>query len=142
MILERSGYDEQKGFYIFYELFNKFKNLTVESCEKITLSEENITFHNTDEHAPRSIVGPNLDIEEPVYKNPEVVYIIRLTDNAGYLLLINTNITHILSQWIFKSKQRVKQYVRTYFGNNLPDWEKVEANSITLDKKETAAKIV
>lgn len=134
IILEQTGFDEQKGFYKFYELFDKFKKLTIKSCEKISLNEENITFHNTDEFAPRSIVGPNLDIEEPVFNNPEAVFIIKLTDNAGYLLLVNTSTSHDLEHWIFKSKQQVKEHIRTYFGNNLPDLVKIEAHELTLDK--------
>ena len=134
IILEENQYDEEKSFWVFYELFDAFKALSIQHCHCATLDKEHIHHHCTSERAPRRLLPPDYKKTEPMYLDPVEVYIIELTDSAGFLCMVNTEAQHRLQRWIYKNRDCAEEYIKSCFGSSL-SWENIEADNIEFYKE-------
>jgi len=132
IILEHNNLDEEKSFFEFYKLYDAFIALSSKSCDKAILSKENIEYHYTDKNVPRIVI--NSFKTEPLYKNPIVIYLIELSDNSGYLLVVITEEETILEHEIYKNKRRVMLYIESCFGKILK-WENGQIDSLEINSK-------
>jgi hypothetical protein len=133
IILKETQFDEEKGFWDFYELFDIFKSLSIQNCSVATLSKESVEYLYTNEFAPKRAFAPNY-INEPYYIDPIEIFLIELTYNAGYLCMVNTVSQHRLERNIYKDKCEVETFIEKCFGSFL-NWKSVEINNIEFCKE-------
>lgn len=134
IILREMNNDDEKGLWTFYELFDSFKALSIQSCVFAILNKESINYHYTDEFAPKCSQPPDYEKREPLYINPNVVYMIELTCNAGYLCLVETDSQHRLEHKIYKRKEEIEAFVKQCFGLAL-EWKCTEIKNIEFHKE-------
>lgn len=56
----------------------------------------------------------------------------KLTDDAGYLLIINTRTNHFLLPWMYRTEKAIGEYLKNCFGS-LPPWQRIPEREITLN---------
>jgi len=133
IILREKYFNEEKSLWAFYELFDSFLDLSIQQCFSISLSKENIDYHYTNEFAPRRATTPEL-IYGPLYVNPVDAYVFELTQNAGYIFLVNTSSCHMLERKIYKEKNSLDMYIKQCFGSVL-NMQIVDIKNFTLNMK-------
>lgn len=126
MIFETNNQDEEKSFDAFFELYEHFIHLKIQSCASAILSEENKHFHIHDPSGPKRVIGcdeqGNL-VCAPYFSEPEQVFLIRLSHNAGYLRVTLTKKECLLEFHLRKSKKESIAFFHQCFGANL-NWTK------------------
>ena len=138
IILEKNSFDEEKSLEIFFELFSKFKTLSILHCQYAKLTEEAITFHYTSEYAPKvfrqrddkqagALYPHDYKPAEPLYLNPKEIYLMELSD-AGSIFMVNTDSQHRVERGIYKSENEIKSHLAQCFGNSL-DWNDIEMDN-------------
>ena len=133
IILKETNYDEEKGIWKFYELFDNFKKLAINQCFFAEVGEKNILYHYTNKYAPTRSRPPDYKKSEPLYINPVEIFLIELTFNAGYLCMVNTDSQHILNPQIYKDKETVDTFIQQCFGV-LSGWKCIEMDNIAFYK--------
>ena len=132
IILEETNHDEEKSFSVFCELFDRFKSLSIDHCSRATLSRENIEYHYRS--APKEMLPPDYQTGIPLYVDPTEIYIVKLTDSAGYMYVVKSQdmrrarLRRYNDRWIYKRKSEVERYVRECFGPSL-DWKAVKMDN-------------
>ena len=134
MILNQTGHDEEKGLQLFYALFDEFKQLEVSQCFDAKLNNSNITHHLSDKSAPRMVTGKYLEIEEPLYKNPERVSYAELQNrnHKSYICIIHTKTESIFERKLYKSEKDLLSYFKNCFGKI--SWQEQNPKDIKLNK--------
>ena len=131
IILQENDFDEEKSLWVFYELFDGFRALSIENYCHTVLREENINYHYENEYAPKRGDGIKT---EPLYINPKEAYMIRLTDSTGFLWMVNTDLHHRLWQKIFKTRNEIEMFSKQCFGT-IMDWKHIETDNIEFHTK-------
>jgi len=135
IILKEMQHAEEKGLLIFYELFDVFKALSIQSCFVAALSPENIKYHYTNKYGtPKRALPPDYKKTEPLYIEPIEVFMIELTNDAGFLCMVNTDTQHRLERRIYKDKNEIATYIERCFGLPLA-WEQIEISNIKFSKE-------
>ena len=133
-ILRINNYDEEKSFEIFFELYDKFMALDIEYCQEIVLDKKNIEY-NFENLFVRYIICQEETGEFtesiPIYENPTEVYLVKIINKTGYLVLIKLNGILKSTGKIFASSQKAKKHIKSLFGD-ISDlkWKKVKDYSI------------
>ena len=134
IILKEVNGDEEHGFWAFFELFDAFKALTIQQCHVATLQEDNIHHHYTSKYAPKRGLPPDFETLEPLYINPIEAYMIELTQQAGFICLINTETQHMLCHSIFLNQANLEAFLHSCFGPSL-HWKRIEIDNIEFSMK-------
>ena len=121
MILEETQYNEEAGFFTFYELFDRFKNLSASSRFIAPLAAENKHFHQISGTTPKRY-KPDSEKYEPIYDDPTEIHWIELTHQAGYLLILKADSQHWLKYEIYKTKRDAETWIQQCFGS-IPHWK-------------------
>lgn len=138
MIFEKNNHDEETSFDEFFQLYEEFINLKIENCVSAILTEENKHFHIHDQFTPKQVIGfdeKGGSIDAPYFSDPEQIFVIKLSNNLGYLRVIITKKECILVFYFSKQKKKSIEYFHKCFGDNL-SWIKDEWKDEMLDNRE------
>ena len=109
-------------------------SLSIRHCQIASLNEESLVYHSTNEFAPRKSLPSDYSKIEQLYINPTEVYLIELSDNAGFVFMVNTNLQHELCRKIYKSKNAAKAFIKQCFGSTLK-WESIDLHNYEFSMK-------
>lgn len=129
IILNNCGNDEEKAFDRFFEIYDEFKQLRMTECVKYVLTENNIEYNNSMEHG----YSMSTHGKEPIFSNPVAVYLVNLTGNAGWIMLIETDSRIRTERKIFKSRERAEKCAERYFGK-LSESIEIHEDNLNFDK--------
>lgn len=138
MIFEKNNYDEEISFDVFFHLYDEFVNLKIQSCISAILSEENKHFHIHDAFPSRQLTGSNKNrnpLYEPYFSDPEQIFLMKMSNNLGYLRVILTKKECYLVFKFCNHKQESIEYFQRFFGENL-SWMKDEWKNEMLNNRE------
>lgn len=119
----KNNYDEEASVDVFFQLYDEFNNLNIQSCTSAILSEENKDFH---------IHNPFIPV--PHFSDPQQLFLIKLSNNIGYLRVILTKEECFLESMISNHKKESTEYFHTYFGEHL-NWIKDERDNEMLKNR-------
>ncbi len=131
MILDQVARDEEKGFHLFYTLFEEFKQTTISRCFVADLNESNIKFHLSDKSVPYCLSGENFDIREPLYKNPVRVYYAELSNLPyfkGYVGITQTHEQFDLESEVYKNEKDALAHFEGCFG--AVEWQEIKLENL------------
>jgi len=134
IILRENDFDEEKSLWIFYELYDTFMSLSIRHCQIASLNEESLVYHSTNKFAPKKSFPPDHSKIEQLYINPTEIYLIELSDNAGFVFMVNTDFQHELCRKIYKSKNAVIAFIKQCFGSTLK-WENIDMDNYAFSMK-------
>ncbi|MBO5030670.1 MAG: hypothetical protein J6D08_02090 [Lachnospiraceae bacterium] len=133
-ILKYCNGDEVKALNQFFELYDEFIQVRIKKYWKAVLTEKNIQWNNSMEHA----YTMSENGKKPIYENPIAVYVIELTIPA-YVLAIETSNDMKLETQFFASFEQAKGShaippgAEVYFGK-IDLWEEFSDGKIKFDK--------
>lgn len=130
IILQQTNNNEEEGLKLFFELFDIFRSIKIVNCQVAELTPQNIVYHNTVNTVYKQCIrgveykynaegiDSDKDIKVPIYIHSQKVYCVKLTDNYGYLLLIEYPdalcFTHECN--FIMSEKNIKKYMEYNFG--------------------------
>lgn len=129
-ILKFCDGDEEKALNQFFELYDEFVQIRIKRYWKAVLTEKNIQWNNSMEHA--YIMRENG--KRPIYENPIAVYVIELSIPA-YILAVETSNDMEIGTQFFPSFEQAKgshtipSGAGVYFGK-IDLWEEFADDSI------------
>ncbi|MEC0264523.1 hypothetical protein [Paenibacillus anseongense] len=138
MIFKKNNHDEETSFDEFFQLYEEFINIKIQTCESAILTEENKHFLIHDQFTPKRVVGfdeRGNSLVEPCFSAPEQLFLIGISNNLGYIRVIMTKKDCILVFKFSKEKKKSKEYFHKYFGDNL-SWIKDEWKDEILNNRE------
>ncbi|KJD39619.1 hypothetical protein [Paenibacillus polymyxa] len=138
MIFEKNNYDEDFSVDVFFQLYDEFNNLKIQSCISAILSEENKHFHIHDPSTPKRLTGSDENgnpLYEPYFSDPEQIFLIKMPNGLGYLRVITTKKTCFLVFKFSNHEKESTEYFHRFFGENL-SWKKDEWKNELLNNKE------
>lgn len=113
IILKNCGGDEEKAFDRFFELYDEFRQLRMTECIKYFLTAENIEYNNSMEHCYSITVNG----KEPFFNNPIAVYFVRLTEETGWIMAVETMDSVRLDGYrIYASLEKLMKNAEHHFG--------------------------
>lgn len=116
-ILKLCDGNEQKACKRFFELYDVFSNMTVVGYEKAVLSQYNLKYVESMEHGCTITQSRE---KQPLYINPILVYIIRLSISA-FLTAVETQ-NNIECGGLYKNYEDLRKYLDSVFGK-IDLWE-------------------
>lgn len=142
IILQQTNNNEEEGLKLFFELFDIFRSIRIVDCQVAELTPENIEYHNTAnivckqfireynsgvEYNYEAVTSEN-DIKVPIYIHSQKVYCVKLTDNYGYLLLIEyPDAFCVGSKYNYiMTEENIKKYTENNYGQM--QWEMADKN--------------
>lgn len=137
MILEGNKGDEEKSLNVFFHMHEEFLNIKMLDCESAVLTEENKQFHIYDRYAPKRVTFDEHgnELRGPCFTDPEQIYVIKLSDQLGYLKMIITKKECIQVFYFSKQKKYALESFHRYFGEDL-SWTQDEWSDERLSGKE------
>lgn len=117
--------DEKKALSEFFEVFDKFREISINSIRHAVLSEENILYNDSMEHC----YSLSADEKYPMYINPVGVYVFGLSIDA-FLLSVETKTDFRFIRQFFPSFERavsgecIPEGAEVYFGK-IDEWEEL-----------------
>ncbi len=115
MILDRNNGDEQASFDKFYTLLDNFRSINISKIHKCALSQEQIDYHIESEFAPKRILHNDCNQIEPLFIQPKEIYMIELSNNSGYLCMIDGYGTSYLHSSLLTSREAAIEYFKSNF---------------------------
>lgn len=126
----------------FFEFYDGFIRVRMRRYWKAILTEDNIACNNQMKRACSCSVRPgytgfglytnNMDVREPIYRNPLAAYVIELTIPV-YILAVETTAEIKLERWFFSSFEKAKGGAESYF-DLIDSWEEFTGHNISFDK--------
>jgi len=126
---------EEEGLALFFELFNNFKHMQIESLVSCVINQEHLDFHYNDKYSPRQSTGDKFDVSVPLYQNAQKIYYAELSDNIGFIGFAETEKSYELIQEIYKAKEDIIGYWQRCFGRSL-DWQGQKYDNINFAVKQ------
>ncbi|MFT4146559.1 MAG: hypothetical protein QM644_19120, partial [Mobilitalea sp.] len=126
MILNKNHGDEQVSFDIFYTLLDNFRSIDISKIQKCVLTQEQINSSIENEYAPKRVLHNDCNQMEPLFINPKSIYLIELSNNLGYLCMIECNDAIFLHSFLLASRQSAIEYFKSNFGGSY-HWYLVES---------------
>ncbi|MFC3802612.1 hypothetical protein [Cohnella sp. GCM10012308] len=126
MIMDKNKHDEEASFDDFFRLYEEFNHLTIQNSVTAILTEENKHFHINDPGTPKSVIdfdGKENWILEPYFSNPEKLFLIKMSNNMGYLKVILTKKECFLVFKFSRTKKKSMEHFHENFGEDL-NWFK------------------
>lgn len=126
MILDKNNGDEEVSFDIFYTLLDNFRSINISKIQKCVLTQAHIKYHYENEYATKRVPHNNSNQIEPLFLDPKAIYLIELSNNAGYLCMIEGYNTIYLDSSLFRNRQLAIEYFERNFGCSF-HWDLVES---------------
>lgn len=118
MILDKNNGDEKASFDIFYTLLDNFRSINISKIQKCILTQEQINYHIENEYAPKRVLHNDCNRIEPLFIDPKAIYLIELSNNSGYLCMVEGYDTIFLHSVLLRSRQSAIKYFRSSFGDS------------------------
>lgn len=118
MILKQVN-SEEEGLYLFFKLFEEFKQLKVETLKSSVINQESLDFHYSNQYSPKRLTGSSFDRAEPLYKDVIEIYYAKLSTNIGYVGFIRNENGIEFIRKIYKYENDILNYFQLCFGNSL-----------------------
>lgn len=126
MILNKNDGDEKTSFDIFYTLLDSFRSINISKIQKCVLTQEQINYHNENEFAPKRVLYNACKRIEPLFIDPKAIYMIELSNNSGYLCMVECYDTIFLHLVLLRSRQSAIKYFKSNFSGSY-NWYIVES---------------
>jgi hypothetical protein len=118
MILNKNNGEETASFDIFYTLLDNFRSINILKIQKCVLTQEQIKYHIENEYAPKRVLHNDCNRVEPLFIDPKAIYLIELSNNSGYLCMVEGNDTIFLHSFLLRSRQSAIKYFKSNFGDS------------------------
>ena len=126
MILDKNNGEEKASFDIFYTLLDNFRSITISKIQKCVLTQEQINYHIENEYAPKRVLHNDCNRIEPLFIDPKAIYLIELSNNSGYLCMVEGCNTIFLHSFLLRSRQFAIKYFKCNFSGSY-HWYLVES---------------
>jgi hypothetical protein len=118
MILSENNGDEKASFDIFFTLLNNFRSINISKIEKCVLTQEQINYHIESEYATKRVMHNGSNRIEPLFINPKALYLIELSNNLGYLCMVEGYDTIFLHSFLLWNRQfAIEYFMRNFSGS-------------------------
>ena len=145
LILNACDGVEEAALQKFFEYYDEFRQIRMKRYWKAVLSEENIAWNDQMKRAYRcsgphsTDSGPytisDLTVKEPIFCNPQAVYVIELTISACILAVETADSIELQSQFFTcPEKAKGSSSAEIYFGP-VDSWEEFDSQNISFEKK-------
>jgi hypothetical protein len=125
MILNKNNSDEKASFDIFYTLLDNFRSINILKIQKCVLTQEQINYHTENEYAPKRVLYNNCNRIEPLFIDSKAIYLIELSNNSGYLCMVEGYNSIYLHSFLLGSRQSAIKYFKSNFSGSY-HWYLVE----------------
>lgn len=126
MILNKNNGEEESSFDMFYTLLDNFRSINITKIQKCVLTQEQINYHIKNEYAPKRVLHNDCNRIEPLFIDPKAIYLIELSNNSGYLCIVEGNDTIFLYSFLLRSRQSAMKYFKSNFSGSY-NWYLVES---------------
>ena len=133
MILKQVN-SEEEGLALFFELFNDFKHLKIESLYSCVITQKHLDFHCDDKYSPKQFIGDKHDIGIPIYQNVQKIYYACLSNHIDYISFVETEKEYKIRTVIYETKKDITEYWQSCFGDSLV-WQNQKYDSMVFNKK-------
>lgn len=130
IILNNCNGDKETAFDRFFEIYDEFRQLRMTECVKYALTEDNIDYNNSMEHC----CSMSADGKKPVFSNPLAVYLAELTDNTGWIMVVETYNQIKSEHRIFGSREKAVECAEIYFGRLSESIIEISGDNIDFGK--------
>lgn len=117
MILNKNN-DEEISFDTFYTLLDNFRSINISKIQKCILTQEQMNYHIENEYAPKRVLHNDCNRIEPLFIDPKAIYLIELSNNAGYLCIVEGYDAVFLHSSLLRSRQAAIKYFNSNFGGS------------------------
>ena len=123
---------QEAAFDKFFEIFEQFKKLRMSRGWRAELVEDNIIHNNSMRY---NYIQVSKIERKPVYTDPVSVCIVELSDNNGYMLLVETETEVLCDGGFLPSVNHAIRRSQNLFGI-VKDWYSIEddKNNIEFEK--------
>lgn len=127
IILQQCGGDEKKALYTFFELYDEFMAIKIIRCYKIVFTEHGLKRYDTDYGSVKDKIEDETWSENILH--PVEAYMIELSDQAGFIVVICTESNNYLDMRMKPSKAFCQEGIKHYSGDSsYLLWQEVEWN--------------
>jgi len=126
MILYKNNGEEKVSFDTFYTLLDNFRSITISKIQKCVLTQEQINYHTEYEYASKRLLNKGCNRIEPLFIDPKAIYLIELSNNSGYLCIVECDDTIFLHSSLLRSRQSAIKYFKSNF-SGFYNWHLVES---------------
>jgi hypothetical protein len=133
MILKQVN-SEEEGLNLFFELFDEFKQLKVETLQSSVINQESLDFHYNNKYSPKRLTGGSFDRAEPLYKDAIEIYYAKLSTNIGYIGFVRNEKGIEFIREIYKYENEILYYFQICFGNSI-HWQIQKSDNISFQCK-------
>jgi hypothetical protein len=126
MILNKNNGVEKASFDIFYTLLDSFRSINITNIQKCVLTQEQINYHHENEYTPKRVLPNDCNRMEPLFTDPQAIYLIELSNNSGYLCMVEGYETIFLHSILLRSRQTAIEYFKSNFSGSY-HWYLVES---------------
>jgi hypothetical protein len=130
LILENNNSNDEKAFEHFFTLYDIFNNLSIIDSEIAEIYQSNIDFSNSNTMTHKICVNGKCT---PFFPNAENVFIHELSNNTGYICVVELRDEYQIMMSIVSKKIYYIDLFKYMFGEKLY-WKKTKFNN-TLNKK-------
>ena len=118
MILNKNNVEEKDSFDIFYKLLDDFRSINISKIQKCVLTQEQINYHMENEYTNKRVLNNDSNQIEPLFIGPKAIYLLELSNNSGYLCMVEGNETNFLHSFLLRSRQSAIEYFKSSFGES------------------------
>ena len=118
MILNKNNGEEKDSFDIFYKLLDDFRSINISKIQKCVLTQEQINYHMENEYTNKRVLNNDSNQIEPLFIGPKAIYLLELSNNSGYLCMVEGNETNFLHSFLLRSRQSAIEYFKSSFGES------------------------
>jgi len=133
IILNKNNNNEEASFDIFYMLLDMFRSINISKIQKCILTQEQIIYCNKNECGPFYVLPPDSTKNKGVLVDPKAVYLIELSDNAGFLWMIELKGKSYFCNSLFKKRMSAIESFHCYFGGSF-QWYAVKKMPCNLER--------
>lgn len=126
MILSKTNGENETGVDAFYTLLDSFRSIAIAKIQKCILTQEQIYYHMENEHAPKRLSLNDYNQTKPLFADPEAIYLIELSDDSGYLCLVESHNTSFLYSCLLRSRRCAIKYFKRNFSGSY-HWHSAES---------------
>lgn len=118
MILNNNNNDEEASLDTFYTLLDDFRSIHISTIQKCVLTQEQINYHIHNKYAPKRTLYKDCNRIEPLFDKPKAIYLIELSNDSGYLCMVECYNTIYLHYSLIRNRQSAITYFDTNFNSS------------------------
>lgn len=82
------------------------------------LTQEQINYYIQNEYVPKRALRNDYNRIEPLFIDPKAIYLIELSNNSGYLCMVECHDTIFLHSFLLRSRQSAIKYFKSNFSGS------------------------